>query len=73
MPATLNAANEVAVASFLNGEIDFLDIAAITEQVMEEVARQNHPVSLTTLEEAMAADNQARLLAEKCVASKAAA
>jgi 1-deoxy-D-xylulose-5-phosphate reductoisomerase len=34
MPAVLNAANEIAVASFLEGRIKFLDIAAITEQVL---------------------------------------
>ncbi len=73
MPASLNAANEVAVAAFLEGHVKFLDIAAITEQVLESVSRQNHPASLTTLEEAMAADGQARRLAEGCVAAKAAA
>ena len=73
MPATLNAANEVAVAAFLANGVKFLDIAAISEQVLEQVSRQNHPASLTTLEEAMAADHQARQLAEQCVAAKAAA
>ncbi len=73
MPATLNAANEVAVAAFLYGAVKFLDIAAITEQVLDKVARQTHPASLQTLEEAMAADSQARRLAEECVAEKAAA
>jgi 1-deoxy-D-xylulose-5-phosphate reductoisomerase len=34
-PATLNAANEVAVAAFLDGKIGFLDIAAIVETVLE--------------------------------------
>jgi len=73
MPATLNAANEIAVAAFLDGGVKFLDIAAITEQVLAKVSRQNDQASLTTLEEAMAADSQARRLAEECVAAKAAA
>ncbi|QLK62325.1 1-deoxy-D-xylulose-5-phosphate reductoisomerase [Enterobacteriaceae bacterium Kacie_13] len=33
----LNAANEISVAAFLNGEIRFTDIAAINRQVMEEL------------------------------------
>ena len=33
-PAVLNAANEVAVASFLAGEIDFLDIAEIVQDTL---------------------------------------
>lgn len=73
MPATLNAANEIAVAAFLDGHIKFLDIAAITEQVLDEVSRQNHPASLKTLDEAMTADKQARRLAATQVAAKAAA
>ncbi|VAV90653.1 1-deoxy-D-xylulose 5-phosphate reductoisomerase [hydrothermal vent metagenome] len=73
IPATLNAANEIAVAAFLNGDVKFLDIAAITEQVVEQVSRQENPTSLRTLEEAIAADGQARRLAEVCVAVRAAA
>ena len=34
-PATLNAANEVAVAAFLGGRIAFLDIAALVERVLD--------------------------------------
>ncbi len=73
IPASLNAANEVAVAAFLGGAIKFLDIAAITEQVLDRVGRHNGPASLTTLEEAVNADLQARRMAEEYVASKAAA
>lgn len=73
MPATLNAANEVAVAAFLNGDIKFLDIAAITEQVLDTVSRVNAPPTLTALEDAVAADAEARRLAEECAAARAAA
>jgi len=72
-PASLNAANEVAVAAFLNGNIKFLDIAAISEQVLESVSREGGPATLTTLEEAVDADRQARLIAEDCVVARAAA
>ena len=33
-PTVLNAANEVAVGSFLAGRIGFLDIAAVVEETM---------------------------------------
>ncbi|WDI31036.1 1-deoxy-D-xylulose-5-phosphate reductoisomerase [Hyphococcus flavus] len=73
MPAALNAANEVAVASFLERKIKFLDIAAITEQVLDRTGRQNGPASLSTLEEVIDADTQGRRMAEEFVAAKAAA
>jgi len=73
MPASLNAANEVAVAAFLDGAVKFLDIAAISEQVLEAVRRQGGGQRLETLEEAVAADGQARRLAREIVAAKAAA
>ncbi len=73
MSATLNAANEVAVAAFLDDAVKFLDIAAITEQVLEMVSRQGGPAALTTLEEVVAADGEARRLAGECVAARAAA
>ena len=69
----MNAANEVAVASFLDGKLKFLDIAAITEQVLESAARLNGPSGLGSLDDAMAADGQARRLAEEYVAARAAA
>ncbi len=37
-PAILNAANEVAVAAFLDGKVGFLDIAAIVETVLTRSA-----------------------------------
>ena len=73
MPAALNAANEVAVAAFLAGGIKFLDIAAITEQVLDMTGRRNEHASLSTLEEAIDADKLAREMAEHCVAARAAA
>jgi 1-deoxy-D-xylulose-5-phosphate reductoisomerase len=36
-PIALNAANEIAVAAFLDRRIGFLDIAAVVEQVVERV------------------------------------
>jgi 1-deoxy-D-xylulose-5-phosphate reductoisomerase len=55
-PTVYNAANETAVARFLAGEISFLQIEAIIEQVM-----QNHKViPLPALEEIEYADLWAR-------------
>ena len=62
-PAILNAANEVAVAAFLAGELDFLGIPRVIEQVLREI-----PVSdgeeLATI---LAADEAARLLASTLI------
>ncbi|MCK5749463.1 MAG: 1-deoxy-D-xylulose-5-phosphate reductoisomerase, partial [Oricola sp.] len=73
MPAVLNAANEVAVAAFLAGGLKFLDIAAISEQVLDRARRYNGPATLSTLEEVVDADGQARRMAQECVAARAAA
>lgn len=72
-PATLNAANEAAVAAFLAGGLKFLDIAGITEQVLEDVGRRNGPAKLSTLDEAVAADQEARRLAQAAIAARRAA
>jgi 1-deoxy-D-xylulose-5-phosphate reductoisomerase len=60
-PATLNAANEVAVQRFLEGRIGFLDIDRIIARVMERM-----PVSrLYALDDVLAADAAARRMAEQ--------
>ena len=67
----LNAANEVAVAAFLSdNRIKFLEIAAITEQVLDIASRQKTQSVLTTLEEAIAADAEARRLADEAVTAR---
>lgn len=59
-PAILNAANEVAVAGFLAGQIGFLAIAHLIETVLQQLAVQ--PV--TNLQTVLTADQQARELAQ---------
>ncbi len=59
-PTILNAANEIAVARFLAGDIGFLDIAAIVEHTMDRVAHQ----SLQSLDDVMAIDAEARRVAQ---------
>lgn len=72
-PASLNAANEVAVAAFLDGRIKFLDIASVTEHVLDAVGRRNLHGPLSTLDDVIAADVEARRLANEAVTARAAA
>jgi 1-deoxy-D-xylulose-5-phosphate reductoisomerase len=58
-PAILNAANEVAVAAFLQGAIGFLEIAAIVADTLDRY----DPESPATLEAVFAIDAEARRLA----------
>jgi 1-deoxy-D-xylulose-5-phosphate reductoisomerase len=55
-PALLNAANEVAVQAFLDGRLNFLDIAAVIETVMNTVDAGN----ATDLAAILGADRLAR-------------
>jgi len=55
-----NAANEIAVARFLRKEIAFLDIVAIIEKTLADVA--NSP--LRRIEDVIEADTQSRVVAE---------
>lgn len=56
MPAVLNAVNEVAVQSFLDGKIGFLDIPRIIEHIMGK----HNSVARPSLEEILEADRWAR-------------
>jgi 1-deoxy-D-xylulose-5-phosphate reductoisomerase len=62
-PAILNAANEVAVASFLDNRTGFLDIASIARDVLEAY----DPPPATTLEEILGIDARARSVARDLV------
>ena len=48
-PAILNAANEIAVAAFLKGEIGFLDIASLVENTLSGYVPNNMPTRLDDL------------------------
>ncbi len=56
MPATLNAANEIAVAAYLDGGIGFQDIPEVIRSTMEAHRTQD----VTNLEQALEADRWAR-------------
>lgn len=60
-PATLNAANEVAVAAFLDQRIRYPEIARMIEDVLE----QESVVALDALDAVFAADARARSLAQQ--------
>jgi len=61
MPAVLNAANEVAVASFLKGRCSFSTVAATVAATLDRWVPRNRP--LVSIEQALAADGAARRLA----------
>ena len=55
-PATLNAANEVAVAAFLERRLPFLAITTVNEAVLDKL----HPRPLAGLDDVLDADAAAR-------------
>jgi 1-deoxy-D-xylulose-5-phosphate reductoisomerase len=65
-PAALNAANEIAVESFLDGRLRFTGIAEVIEEVLEEAGVEE----LVSLEQVYAADIEARALARRFVARR---
>nr|WP_220186045.1 1-deoxy-D-xylulose-5-phosphate reductoisomerase [Paenactinomyces guangxiensis] len=63
MPTVLNAANEVAVEHFLQGNCSFL----LIEEIIERVLNEHVSVSNPSLQEIQAADQWARNYAHQCV------
>jgi 1-deoxy-D-xylulose-5-phosphate reductoisomerase len=63
-PAIMNAANEVAVAAFLNGHIGFLDIAALVEDTLCGYAPNNLP---TCIDDLFSIDAAARVYAQTLI------
>lgn len=60
-PIVLNAANEVAVASFLSGRLSFARIAGLVEEVLARIPSSR----VRTLEEVLDCDAQARAAANR--------
>ncbi|MFM6376995.1 MAG: 1-deoxy-D-xylulose-5-phosphate reductoisomerase [Microcystis panniformis] len=65
MPAVLNAANEQAVALFLEEKISFLDIPWVIEKVCDHFTIHNS--STPSLDDILAADNWARQEVSNCL------
>ena len=60
-PCALNAADEVAVAAFLERQIPFLGIAQVVEGVLERTPR----VKIENVNDVLAADSEARRIAKE--------
>jgi 1-deoxy-D-xylulose-5-phosphate reductoisomerase len=67
--ASLNAADEIAVQAFLDKQLNFGDIPAVIECVMDRVQGG----AMTGLEAVLAADGEARALASELIARRTAA
>lgn len=63
LPAAVNGANEEAVAAFLEGRIDFLDIGRIVMNVCENTPREE----IKCVEDVLEADRLARERAKKLI------
>jgi 1-deoxy-D-xylulose-5-phosphate reductoisomerase len=61
MPAVLSAANEVAVTAFLGGRCSFPAVATTVAETLDAWSARNRP--LADIDQALAADGEARLMA----------
>ena len=64
VPVVLNAANEIAVAAFLDGAIGFLDIVAVVEETLAGFAAL---APVRSLDDIGALDREARSKARRCL------
>lgn len=65
-PCILNAANEIAVAAFLNKEVGFLEMSDLIETTLEKATFLTHP----SLEDYVETDRETRIITEKLIKSK---
>ena len=63
MPCIINAANEIAVAGFLNNEVGFLAMSDVIERCMSDVAYIAKP----TLDDYLNTDKETRILADNLI------
>jgi 1-deoxy-D-xylulose-5-phosphate reductoisomerase len=63
MPCIVNAANEIAVAGFLNQKVSFLGMSEIIEQCMQQIAYIERPV----LEDYLGTDGETRIFAQNLI------
>ena len=63
-PCALNAADEIAVAAFLERRLPFTGIAVVIERVLERIPR----TAMRSIGDVLAADAEARRLAREIVA-----
>ncbi len=71
-PAVFNAANEIAVAAFLQGQIGFLDIAASVEEVLDRsLVDAGMPKTVGSFDDVYAIDARSRELARDLIDTSA--
>jgi 1-deoxy-D-xylulose-5-phosphate reductoisomerase len=66
LPCALNAADEIAIAAFLDRKLPFLGIAAVIEDVLTRMPRS----PINKIEDVLAADLEARRLAREATAKR---
>jgi 1-deoxy-D-xylulose-5-phosphate reductoisomerase len=64
-PTIFNAANEIAVAAFVNGQIEFIEISLIIEETINSIKAHG----ITTINDVVEADESARHKAKEVVFS----
>mgnify|MGYP000050713036 FL=1 len=67
LPAVMNAANEVAVAAFLDEQIPYLGIAELVERTMNHAVREGSAQAATSIDQLLAIDAEARVYARELV------
>jgi 1-deoxy-D-xylulose-5-phosphate reductoisomerase len=72
-PAAMNAANERAVAAFLDRRITFLDIPNVVAETLERMDRTMSAIDADPLETARTTDAEARRVADDVVGGRVAA
>ena len=72
-PAAMNAANERAVAAFLDRRITFLDIPNVVAETLERMGRTISAIEADPLESARTTDAEARRVADDVVGGRVAA
>jgi 1-deoxy-D-xylulose-5-phosphate reductoisomerase len=68
--AVFNAAKERALDAFIAGEIGFLDMAAVVEDVLTELTGTGHIAAEFSLDNVVAADHLAREAAARTIAAR---
>jgi 1-deoxy-D-xylulose-5-phosphate reductoisomerase len=66
LPCALNAADEIAIAAFLDRKLPFLGIAAVIEDVLTRMPR----TPINKIEDVLAADLESRRLAREAIAKR---
>ena len=67
LPAVMNAANEVAVAAFLDEQIPYLGIAELVERAINHAVREGSVQAATSIDQLLAIDAETRVYAREQV------